>query len=369
VFVAALALTSMSLAQDLSWIGAVKALLPLMAIWWVWSITAATTDFYNPQRRPIQLILGGVMFGTILMAAALPRAFAEHGLVFAAAYAGCHVGRGVVLVSAQRGGAARKRATRFMFWFCVSAVPWIAGGFAHDTMQGVLWALALAVDLLFNGLRYPTPWLGRVPLSQYETSKEHLGERYQQFMILALGDMILVAVLRYSRLPFTAARTGAVFVAFVTTVLLWQIYVRHAGALLQTVVSRNPGRASRLGPFTHMIMVVGIVTTAAGFEVVIGRPTGPTQVGWVGAIFGGPVLFLIGRISFEYEVFGRTSRVRLLWLAVLVVAAVPMVWLWPVVVAAVLGGILLGTALSDMLRGRAGPDRVEQAVLSRRPSG
>jgi low temperature requirement protein LtrA len=368
VYVAALALSSMDLSRDLSWTGAVKAVLPLMGIWWVWSITATTTDFYDPDRRPIQAILGGVMLATVLMAASLPRAFGQAGLVFAAAYSASHLGRGVVLVAAQHSGPTRKRAARFMFWFGVSSVPWILGGFAHNGARAVLWAFALAIDLVLNGLRYPTPGLGRVPVEQYELTNEHLGERYQQFMILALGDMILVAVLRYSRLTFTGERTAAILVAFATTVLLWQIYVRHAGALLQTTVTRNPTRSSRWAPFTHLIMVLGIATTAAGFDVVILRPGGSTPPGWVSAIFGGPALFLLGRTTFEFEAFGRASRTRVLWFVVILAAAPPTVLVPPLYAAAILAAILLATAISDLVRGRGTADRVEQALLRRRPS-
>ncbi|GAA5195612.1 low temperature requirement protein A [Rugosimonospora acidiphila] len=370
VYVAALALTSSDLAGELTWSGALRSILPLVAVWWVWSITAITTDFYDPQRRPIQLILGAVMVGTILMAASLPNAFGDRGLVFACAYTGSHVVRGVILMTALTGGGrVRQRAGRFLFWFCVSTVPWIIGGFAHDSARALLWGFALAIDLVFNALRYPTPWLGRVLSQQYEAATEHLGERYQQFMILALGDMILVAVLQFARLEFTGMRTAALIVAFAITVLLWQIYVHHAGSLLQTVVVRNPGRSSRWAPFTHLFMVVGIVVTAAGFDIVIRRPDGHTPVGWIAAVFGGPILFLLGRTAFEYEVFGRASWTRLGWLVVLGAAAVPAVLLPPLYAATMVGAILLALAASDLIRIRGGTGRIEEAVLRRPPGG
>lgn len=54
VFVAALALTSKLLSEELSWSGGAKLLLMLTAVWWTWSVTTTTTEFYDPQQRPIQ---------------------------------------------------------------------------------------------------------------------------------------------------------------------------------------------------------------------------------------------------------------------------------------------------------------------------
>ena len=44
----------------------------LVAIWWTWSVTTTTTEFYDPQQRPIQAILMVAMVGSVGMAASLP---------------------------------------------------------------------------------------------------------------------------------------------------------------------------------------------------------------------------------------------------------------------------------------------------------
>ena len=349
-FVAALAATSMSLVGHVSWSGLVDTVLPLSAIWWVWSITALVTDFYDPRRLPIQLMLAAVMFGTILMAAALPRVFDGRGLLFAVAYVSIHVGRGIALVSNLRGHPAQSRAARFLFWFGVSALPWIIGALEHGATQRLLWGLALLIDLVAAGLRYPTPRLGRVPLGQYQRAGEHLGERYQQFMILAMGDPILVAVLRYSESDLSVAHTLAFLAAFAMTVLFWQVYVYRAGALLRGAVRERPSRILRWAPYTHLVMVVGIVVTAAGFELVLRRPGGETPVGWVVTIVGGPALFLIGRTAFERAAFGRLSLTRVVWMIVLVGTAPLLTALPPVLVAAVVLAIMLGVAILDVIR-------------------
>ncbi|PSK66594.1 hypothetical protein B0E53_01394 [Micromonospora sp. MH33] len=356
VFVAALALTSRSLAQRLDPAGVFQTVVLLMAIWWVWSVTALATDLYHGQRPPIFVMTLWVMLGTILMAGTLPDAFSDHALAFAGAYVAIHLGRGIFLVAALHGRIARLHASRFIFWFVLSAAPWLAGALVAGTARGVLWTAALAVDYGSAWLRYPTPGLGKVPASQYRVAADHLAERYQQFFTLALGDLILVTTLTYADHDMTAGRTGVLLVAFAATVLLWQIYVHRAGSLLQATIesARDPGGFVRSAPYTHLVMVAGVVAASAGFEIAIVHPAEPTTPWLAGVMLGGPALFLVGRARFEYEVFSRVSASRLVALLVLAVAA-PLLLHAPALVAGLTVTLVLaGVAVADGIRARGG---------------
>ncbi|MFI7606397.1 low temperature requirement protein A [Micromonospora sp. NPDC049366] len=356
IFVAALALVSMLIADRHSWTGVGQTLVLLAAIWWTWAVTSTTTDFYDPEQRPIQSILMVTMLGAVGTAAALPLASDGHAMIFAAAYVIPHVVRGLVLVGILRlhRHHAQQRAARFFFWFLVSAVFWVLGALPPGQPHWPLWIIALAIDYGSSAARYPTPWLGRVPVGQYERSTEHLGERYQQFMILALGDIILVPTLEISTADFSAARLGAFVAAFLTMLLLWQVYVYRAGAILQAP-TRIRGRAARISPYTHLVMLVGVVCTAAAFDLVVERPTGETPVRLVVLILGGPVLFLLGRSLFAYLITGALPWHRLAWLVPLA-ALTPWAHRWPpAMVALVTVGLLVGIVAGDMVgrnRGR-----------------
>ncbi len=365
VFVAALALISQRLAGDVSWSGAFHALVLLMAIWWVWSVTALVTDLYRRHRPPILPMTIWVMFGSMVMTVALPKAFTGRGLLFAAAYVAIHFGRGLFLATVLRGRDAQRHAVRFLFWFVVSAVPWIAGALAPHTVRGVLWSLALALDYGAARLRYPSPWLGRVPASQYNVAAEHLAERYQQFFTLALGTAILATSLTFAGSVFTLSRASAFVVAFATTVLLWRLYVHRAGVLLQPAIesARDPGRLLRSAPYTHLLMVAGVVAAAAGFEPLIRHPTAPLTPNVAGVVLGGPALFLGGRARFEYEVFGRVSRSRVAGLLALAAASAATALLTPLLTGTIAALILGGIAVADAARARrGGPERVSPGL-------
>jgi low temperature requirement protein LtrA len=173
VFLLAITQVSQGLIQRLTWSGAFQALVLLLAVWWVWSYTAWTTDSYDPQQRAIQRLVIAAMFGTFVMAVALPDAFGKRGLVFAGVYVAIHIGRHLFLVRALRGHELRARTARILFWFGVSAVPWIVGALLHRTAREALWTLAVAVDYAAVILRYPRPGPGRRSTSAWAIVAEH----------------------------------------------------------------------------------------------------------------------------------------------------------------------------------------------------
>lgn len=364
-YVAAIAAISLRLSGNATPTGAARLLVLLMAIWWTWTTTAVLADFFDPQRRPIQVVIIGTMFGTVLLAATLPFAFGSLGWAFAGAYVALHVGRGVVLLSVLSDSQVRARAARFLLWFVVSGIFWMLGAFTAGSARFAWWLAAITIDYVAAATRYPAPRLGRVPSQQYEqASAGHLGERYQQIIILALGDLLLVPTLRLGSTAFTPARVAAFLITFTTTLLLWQIYVFRSGATLQVAINLKPARISRSTPYTHFLMVAGVVSTAAGFDLVINRPTGDTPVNWVTLIVSGPILFLAGRSIFGYVVFQIFAWSRLAWIAVLIAAAPAVALLPPLLAITTTTAVLCGVIASDAIRARRDRRTLPEVISS-----
>ncbi|RQW92725.1 low temperature requirement protein A, partial [Micromonospora globispora] len=156
---------------------------------------------------------------------------------------------------------------------------------------------------------------------------------------------------------FTADRSAATLVAFATTALLWRIYIHRAGALLADAMTATPrpGRIVVLTNYSHVIMVAGIITIAVGDELVIQHPLGHTHPAWILVILSGPALFLAGRATFEYAVFGRVSLPRALGALALVALTPAMRRVPPLAVATAAALILAGVAVADALRTRRFP--------------
>ncbi|MGK5740150.1 low temperature requirement protein A [Micromonospora sp. URMC 103] len=321
MLVFALARLSQDLLEHLNWGGAFRTLVLMLALWAVWANTARLTDRLSPHQPLIQLLVIATMLGTLLMAAAAPEAFGEQGLAFAGLYVATQIGRNAGAVLLLRGHKVQRAFARQLFWFGVSASPWIAGAVTHGTARAVLWALAVAVEYVSVSLGLPTPRLGRASPRSAELGiyGEHAAERFRLLFIIGLGELILVTGLTFSRGGFEPDRIAAVVVAFATTVLMWRIYIYRAGGLLGEVIAANPDPHRAVIPaiYAHLFMVAGIVVIAVGDELVIEHPLGDTPPAWIIIILGGPALFLAGRGMFEYEVFARVSRSRPIGVGVL----------------------------------------------------
>ncbi|MEV6374912.1 low temperature requirement protein A [Micromonospora musae] len=351
-YVAMFAQLSVRLAGDPSWGGLGQSLILLLAAWWTWSVTALATEFYDPRLRVIQIVIASTVFGVVLMASAVPGAYGERGLLFAGAYVGLHLVRGILLIVALRRRAAHARAQRFLFWFCVSGSLWLVGGFVDPAWRAPLWAGALVIDYLAAALRYPTPLRGRVPLDQYDQLSVHFGERYQQIAILVLGELGLMATLQFGGVEYSPARTVGFLVAIATALLFWQIYVLQSDKFVERSAHRSPRAAVRLAPYVYAVLVTGVIATSAGVELVIHQPLGTTPATWLILIVGGPVLFVLGRMGSEYVLLGLLSRSRLGWLALLVALTPVLSALAPVVVTVVAMGVLVGITITDTWRTR-----------------
>ena len=335
-----------------------QTLVVLLAVWLVWTATAIITDLYDPEKPQIQLLIVATMFASLVMAVAVPAAFGRRGLLFAGAYVAIHVGRGLFLVPALRGHEAQRRAARVLFWFGVSAVPWIVGAlFPESVTRGVLWTVAIGLDYAALVLRLPTPGLGRPPVTDLPVTAEHLAERYRQFFIIALGELILVSSATLSGSGLRPGSGVAFAVSFATTVLFWRIYIYTAGGLLPTAIAaaRLPGQLALTLSLAQLLMVIGTVAASAGFELVVGHPFGHTDRAWAAVVLGGPAVFLVGRAVLEYAVFSRVSPSRPIGALVLAAAAPAVLRTPPLLAAATALVVLVAVAATDAARTRRHP--------------
>ena len=332
--------------------GGGKTLLLLLALWAVWQGTAWTTSRYDPHHLWLQVIVITALISAMVMGVAIPRAFSHSGLMFAAAYVVAQVSRPAILVLVLHRQQYRRLKLRMLITFCATGVLWLAGALLPGSARVVLWTTALLLEYLAARFGWPMPGLGRSTVSRWDIHGEHLAERYQQIFLVALGETILLAGLAFTRSPTSPGMVAAFAVALATSVLLWRIYVQRAGQILGEAVTRaaHPATVGRSAADTHLVMVIGVVATAIGYELVIEHPAGHNELPWLAVILGGPAVFLAGRARFEYEVFGRVSPSRLVGIAALLLPAPLLVRLAPLVAAILAALVLTAVAVADARR-------------------
>ncbi|MEU5909164.1 low temperature requirement protein A [Micromonospora sp. NPDC047527] len=361
------------LSDDAGWelvTGFGRTLLLFLALWLIWSHTAWITSRYEPEHPLIQAVVVGTMFAGLIMAVTLPRAMEERALPFAAAYLMVMLVRPLVVAAGLRGHPRRLVPLRLAAWAAASAPLWLAGALGPDHLRLPLWATALAVDYLAWTLGWPLPWLGASKVGRWRIAGTHLADRYQQMFLIALGESILVIGVVFSGRDYSGVRAAAFTVAFATSALLWRIYFHRAGLLLTEAFDRAalPGRLGAASERTHLLIVLSVLATSVGYELVIDQPFGPARPSGLLFVAGGPVLFLVARMRLEYEIFGRVTSSRLIGVVVLLLLTPAMVRWAPMVGLCVVAGVLALVASLDALRSRGRPLEVPASPIGREAS-
>ncbi|MEV0727574.1 low temperature requirement protein A [Polymorphospora sp. NPDC050346] len=221
------------------WAGLLYVLVLVLPIMWLWTTTSHITSRFDPRRPAVQVVVLLTALGVVFMASSLPYAFIERGYAFAVPYVVLQVGRPLVLVGLLRDRLQRALYIRSAIWFTVSAVPWLAGILVQGGARVGLWAVAIAIDLVAARFSWPVPGMGRQLDSAWDPAKtHHLAERYEQLLLIALGESVLALGLTYTRTPVSLAAALALVVGFATTVFLWRIYYYRAGQVLPEAATR-----------------------------------------------------------------------------------------------------------------------------------
>lgn len=304
VFVFAVTQLSHTLLDQLTVAGALHTLLLFFAVWWVWIYTSWCTNWLDPEKSPVRIMLFALMLAGVLLSSSLPEAFGEKGMVFAGAYASMQVGRTLFMVHALRHQRPElfRNFCRVFVWLLVSAGFWLGGGLADGETRLGLWIAALLIEYVGPVVYFWVPGLGRSATTDWNVDGGHLAERCGLFVIIALGESILVTGTTFAGLPFNATTIGSFVVAFLGTVAMWWIYFDTGAvrASQRIVHSSDPGRQARtVYTYVHLLIVGGIIVCAVADELVLLHPGYADHAG-LATILGGPMLYLLGNALFKW---------------------------------------------------------------------
>ena len=365
VFVFAVTQLSHSLLARLDAVGAAQTTLLLVAVWWVWVYTSWVTNWLDPERIAVRVCLLALMLAGLVLSSSIPKAFAEYGYAFACAYASMQVGRTSFFLWAVRRGPAHLRSNfqRILAWFLLSAVFWIAGGLAAGSARFALWAIALLLEFSAPWLYFYVPGLGRSNTAEWDIDPHHLAERSALFVIIALGESLLVTGATFSGSAWNGKTIAAFASAFLGTVAMWWIYFDTGAqrAADRFAHSEDRGRVGRsVYTYLHLPIVAGIIVSAVADELVLAHPGHASDAGVV-AIVGGPLIYLLGNALFKWLTNDRRAPPlsHLAGLALLLALA-PLAlshWLSPLALGAATTAILVLVAAWETIAIRRGAMR------------
>jgi low temperature requirement protein LtrA len=303
VFVFAITQVSHFLLYHFDLLGALESTVLFLAVWWVWIYTTWVLNLLDPDRGPVRIMLFAMMVGGLFLSMAIPEAFGDRGIIFAAAFVAMQTGRTLFMFVAARGDAMlRLTYIRILIWLGFGGLFWIGGGLAPPEWRLPIWLAALAIDYAAPFLAYPVPGLGRDVTTNWKVRGGHIAERCGLFVIIALGETLLISGATFAEMEWDATGLAAFLGSVCISIAMWWVYfhVGHRRATHQIEHSDDPGRIARLSfTYAHLPIVAGVVLAAVGSERAIAHPGDIGTVGDVAVLIGGNAVFLAGNGWFK----------------------------------------------------------------------
>lgn len=376
VFVFAITQLTQTLAADLTLLGAVQTTILFLAVWWTWLHTAWVTNWLEPEHVPVRVMLFGLMLGGLLLAATTPAAFAkgelDGGIAFAFCYVAIQLGRSVfMLVALSRGRNfdTFKNFLRLTIWLALPAPLWIAGAFAPADARLWYWLAAVLIDYAGPLTGFPVPVLGRSAANDWDISGGHLSERCGLFIILALGEAIVVIGTNFSQTFTGWPSIGALLISFIGAMTAWWIYFDVGAKRAAKRIEQAPDAgvlAREAFTYAHVVIVAGLIVIAVADKKALLEPSSTTSAKFLTVTIVGHMLFLLGNLLFK-KLTAASSRVPRSH--VLGIVLLPLVWLvpaqWPVLVphALAVGVLLVVAALERLLKSEPTPDSSDPKLV------
>ncbi len=345
--------------------GVAESLVLFLAIWSVWTGTAWVTNRLDVERNLVRLLLLAMMVGGLFQALAIPDAFAYEldARGFALVHLALQLGRTLFVLIAFYGRHRlhQRHALRTFMWMLAAAPFWIAGALSSDEERLLWWAAALVVEYGATAARYWVPGIGTSQAADWSVEANHFAERCGLFIIIALGELILITGNTVGDLTLNFYTLTAFLSILVATMSMWWIYFSFSAEKGTEAVEQadDSGREARIVyVYLHIPVICGMLLSAAGDEGLVDHPADAAKLADAVRIVGGAALFLAGTFIVKRVICGRfiTSHgTGIAAMAVLAPLAVGMpLYLVSIGVAAILVAVAVWEELAIRAKRRRG---------------
>ena len=275
------------------------------------------------------------MAGLVVAALAVPDVFDDRAVEFAVAYAAVRAAHvGLFLVASRDDAGLRHSITGFTGSSVVCVALLLVGAVVGGTGQGVIWAVAVALDI---------GWTLFFGVDGWRLVPEHFAERHGLIIIVALGESV-VSLGVGAEAPLTFGVTVAAILGVALVFELWWIYFDVVAiANVRRLVRAEPGRpqnalARDVYSYLHFPLVAGIELAAYALHEVLRHPDRHLETVPAFALLGGVAIYLLGHVAIRLRGAG-TINVQRTVLAVILFALIPLA-------AHISGLLLLGIAVA-----------------------
>jgi low temperature requirement protein LtrA len=351
VFVFAVTQLTVLTAHDLTPDGILRSILLGWLIWWAWTQFTWTLNPADTTHSTVRIITLAATGVALVMAASVPRAFADDALWFAGPYVLVRVlGLGLqVWVDRERvDDGSHAGVLRWVGMSTIGLVLVLIGAVLDPSLRPWVWLLAIFADVVAAAVA------GRNTV--WDLNPAHLSERHGLFVIIAIGESLIVAGTAVANDERSAALAAAAAAAIVVASLLWWTYFGWLkDALEHRYASAPPERNGPLArdafSLAHFPLIAGIVGFAVALEEIGLHPDEPASAAVLASLGVGVALFVTSSAVSLRLCGGPLLVPRLAILPVMLVGLIvvaPMAPVWPLAIVAV-------ALLAIVLIERSGP--------------
>ena len=320
VFVLALTQCTALMADQPTWEGLVKGVLVLAVLWWAWVGYAWLTSVVDPEAWLVRTTMFAAMAALLIVALAVPEAFGDLALLFACAYAFVRIAHIALFVIIGRDDPAFLRSTIGLgIGTAVGFSLLVGASFADGVLQGLLWAIALALDVGEPFVFGSEGW---------HLEPGHFAERHGLFVIIALGESIVAIGIGAEHHVDAGVAVAEVLGIAISAALWWLYFDVVALVAERRLHNAAPGKerneiARDSYSYLHFPMIAGIVLLALGLKKSLEHVGDPLHVEPATALLGGLALYLLAHVAFRWRNVHRLSVQRVVT-AVVLVALIPL---------------------------------------------
>ena len=293
VFVFALTEVTALTVEHLDWEGAARSLLIFWMIWWAWTQWTWALNPSDTEHGLIRVTTLGATAVAFIMAASVGQAFGDDGaLWFAIPYVAVRaIGMAIYLVVAS-GDSEQLVAVR---QFTVASIPGmfvvIVGGFVDADVRAGVWLGAVVLDVAATAVAGG--------YEDWRLHADHFVERHGLFVIIALGESLIVVGVIVAAAERTAELLSVAIGAVVVTCLLWWTYFGWLKDALEVQLERESSASEGIlardaFSLLHFPLIGGVIGVAVGFEEMVLDPDQHLETAGIVALGLGLVLFVGG---------------------------------------------------------------------------
>lgn len=278
--------------EGVTWAVVGQAVLVFWLVWWAWTqftwaLNAADTT--HPWVEMGTLAATAVAF---FMAVTLPDAFHGREFWFAVPYVLVRViGLSLYTWVASANPSQRMAVRNFALFSLGGLAAVLMGGFLGGSGQYWLWGLAIVLDIIAAAVSGQAEGWNLHP--------EHFGERHGLFVIIALGETLIVAAGGVTGVAWTGELIAVAVLSVAITCGLWWSYFARAKPILDHALEASYGveqsmLARDVYSLIHFPMLCGVIAYAVAIEEAIAHAHDPLLTGGRMALAVGLALFIGG---------------------------------------------------------------------------